>query len=124
VQNNPNRIRWDLFVTNTSNTKGVLPSRPLLIRNRQRPLPPVRASNTTSRINQSVDRRTSVKQVALPPIDNRKKIAQNIPIVLILSKFFSLKKKRILLFSVRFIEFNKIMLKINGTLQSNNLFIY
>ncbi len=93
MQNNPNRIRWDLFVTNTSNTKGVLPSRPLFGRNRQKPLPPVRPLNSTSRITQSADRRTSVKQTALPPIDNRRKIAQNIPIIFILSKVFSFSKR-------------------------------
>ncbi len=90
MQNNPNRVRWDVFVTNTSNTKGALPSRPLVVRNRQKALPPVRTSNPIPRVTQSADRKTTVKPAALPPIDNNKK---NPPIVFILSKPFSLENR-------------------------------
>jgi len=118
VQNNPNRVRWDLFVTNTSNTKATIPSRPALIKNRQKLLPPVRASISTSKTSQVSDRQTTIKPVALPPIENSEKNPQNLPIIFILSKLFYLQKKKFFFwFSIRFLKFNKIMFKINGTLQ-------
>jgi len=118
VQNNPNRVRWDLFVTNTSNTKGTIPSRPALIKNRQKLLPPVRTSISTSKTTQVSDRQTTIKPVALPPIENSEKNSQNLPIIFILSKIFYLQNKNFYFsFSIRFIKFNKIMFKINGTLQ-------
>jgi hypothetical protein len=89
VQNNPGRVRWDVFL---ANPKGASPSRPSNVRNRQKPLPPVRSSNTTSKSSQSSDRQASIKPAALPPIDNNKKTAQNLPIVFILSNFLLFKK--------------------------------
>jgi hypothetical protein len=98
VQNNPNRVRWDLFVTNTSNTKVTIPSRPALIKNRQKLLPPVRTSISTSKTTQVSDRQTTIKPVALPPIENSEKNSQNLPIIFILSKLFYLQKKKIFFF--------------------------
>jgi hypothetical protein len=123
VQNNPNRIRWDLFVTH--NTKGALPSRPSIIKTRQKALPPVRSSILTQKSSQLSDRKTLAKPPALPPIDISKKYSQNLPIMFILSKFtcFEKQNNKEKSFSLRFIEFNKIMFAINGTLQRNNLFI-
>lgn len=83
---NPHRVRWDLFVTNSNNNKGALPSRPPIGKSRQKVLPPVRASNTTPRTSQSVDRQITIKSTALPPIENNKKNSQNLPIIFILSK--------------------------------------
>lgn len=85
MQNNPNRVRWDVFL---ANPKGALPPRQSLVKIRQKPLPPVRSSNVTSKPNQS-----SIKSAALPPIDNTKKPSQNLPIVFILSKFFDSKNQ-------------------------------
>ncbi|CAF2331668.1 unnamed protein product [Rotaria sp. Silwood2] len=85
VQNNPNRLRWDHFVTNTSNTKGALPSRQAIAKTRQKPLPPVRSSNSTVKTTHTSNRQTTIKIPALPPIDNNKKNSQNLPIVLVLS---------------------------------------
>ncbi len=123
MQNNPNRIRWDLFVTH--NTKGALPSRPSIIKTRQKALPPVRSSILTQKSSQLSDRKTLAKPPALPPIDISKKYSQNLPIMFILSKFtcFEKQNNKEKSFSLRFIEFNKIMFAINGTLQRNNLFI-
>jgi hypothetical protein len=90
---NSHRIRWDLFVTNTGNTKGALSLRPPVARNRQKSLPPVRNSNLPSRTSQTLVRQTPVKQAALPPIENNKKTDQNLPIIFILSKFFNFKTK-------------------------------
>lgn len=90
MPSNPHRVRWDLFVTNTSNTKGALPSRPSLAKNRQKALPPVRTSVSTTRTSQSTGRKSSMKPIALPPIENNKKISQSLPIIFILSKFFSI----------------------------------
>jgi len=123
VQNNPNRIRWDLFVTH--NTKGALPSRPSIIKTRQKALPPVRSSILTQKPSQLSDRKTLAKPPTLPPIDISKKYSQNLPIMFILSKFtcFEKQNNKEKSFSLRFIEFNEIMFAINGTLQRNNLFI-
>ncbi|CAF0777878.1 unnamed protein product [Rotaria sp. Silwood1] len=85
VQNHPNRLRWDHFVANTSNTKGVLPPRPGIVKSRQKPLPPVRSSNLTVKPSHTSNRQTPIKTPALPPIDNSKKHSQNPPIVLVLS---------------------------------------
>ncbi|CAF2859844.1 unnamed protein product [Rotaria sp. Silwood2] len=89
VQNNPNRLRWDHFVTNTSNTKGALPSRQAIAKTRQKPLPPVRSSNSTVKTTHTSNRQTTIKIPALPPIDNNKKNSQNLPIVLVLSSSVS-----------------------------------
>ncbi|UJR33892.1 hypothetical protein I4U23_021312 [Adineta vaga] len=83
VQNNPNRVRSDLFL---SNTKGALPSRPSVLRGRQKMLPPVRPTNSTSKTSQSLDRKTAVKAPTLPPIDNSKRPpSQTLPIMFLLS---------------------------------------
>jgi hypothetical protein len=92
VQNNPNRVRWDLFVSNTSNVKSALPSRPSLVKSRQKPLPPVRTSHSPLKTNQSSARQTPIKAPALPPIDNKKTTSQTIPIVLVLSKLSSFER--------------------------------
>jgi hypothetical protein len=91
VQNNPNRIRWDLFVTH--NTKGALPSRPSIIKTRQKALPPVRSSILTQKPSQLSDRKTLTKPPTLPPIDVSKKSSQNLPIMFILSKLTYSKNK-------------------------------
>ena len=86
-------MRWDFFVSNTSNAKGALPSRPMLARNRQKALPPVRNSNSTPRTSQPTVRRPPGKTTALPPIDNNKKNNAGLPTVFILSTFFNMKSK-------------------------------
>ncbi|CAF4211621.1 unnamed protein product, partial [Rotaria magnacalcarata] len=70
VQNNSNRLRWDHFVTCSSNLKSVVPSKPAIAKNRQILLPPVRSSSSITRTRHSTTRQTSVKTSALPPIDN------------------------------------------------------
>ncbi len=100
VPKNPHRVRWDLFVTNPSNTKGVSPSRSSVMKTRQKPLPPVLNSNLTSKTNRVSDRQTSIKPVALPPIENTKKTVQNLPIIFLLSKFFHFNKQIFPLFFV------------------------
>ncbi|CAF1202374.1 unnamed protein product [Adineta ricciae] len=90
VQNNPHRVRWDLFVTNN---KGALPSRPPTLRNRQKILPPMRSTNSTPRTSQSLDRKAPVKAPTLPPIDHNKRLSQNLPLLLLLSKFSALKNE-------------------------------
>lgn len=90
VQKNPNHVRWDLFVTNN---KGALPSRPALLRSRQKALPPVRSSNPPSKTSQSLDRRTATKSSSLPPIDNVKRVTPTLPIMLILSTPSSLHER-------------------------------
>lgn len=89
VPSNPHRIRWDFFVTNTSNAKGVSPVRPSTIRNRAKPLPPVRNSNSTPRTSQISDRRNTIKTIALPPIENSRKKPLNLPVIFILSSLIS-----------------------------------
>ena len=74
------------FFCDKYNTKGALPSRPSMIKNRQKPLPPVRTLNATSRTINHQSSNIS-KPAALPPIENTKKISQNLPIIFILSKF-------------------------------------
>ncbi len=124
MQNNPTRVRWDLFVSNTGSTKGALSSRPSLTRNRQKTLPPVRTSNSTRRTSQGSGRQIPVKAIALPPIENNRTVAANLPIVFILSKYAPLEKNKDDRFLGRFIQFDKPMFKINGTLQSYYLFAY
>ncbi|CAF0882380.1 unnamed protein product [Adineta steineri] len=85
VQNTSSRIRWDLFVSNTSNIKGALPLKPSNYRNRQKILPPVRPTNLSSKTSQSLDRKTAMKSSTLPPIDSNKKLSTHVPIMLILS---------------------------------------
>ncbi|CAF4164422.1 unnamed protein product [Rotaria magnacalcarata] len=91
VQNNSNRLRWDHFVTCSSNLKSVVPSKPAIAKNRQILLPPVRSSSSITRTRHSTTRQTSVKTSALPPIDNNKRSSENLPIILILSSHGSTK---------------------------------
>ncbi|CAF1389020.1 unnamed protein product [Rotaria magnacalcarata] len=91
VQNNSNRLRWDHFVTCSSNLKSVVPSKPAIGKNRQILLPPVRSSSSITRTRHSTTRQTSVKTSALPPIDNNKRSSENLPIILILSSHGSTK---------------------------------
>lgn len=93
MQNNPNRIRWDHFVTNTSNPKGTSPSKIAIAKNRQKPLPPVRNAVSTTKVNQ-VPTRQGPAKATLPPIDNNKKPALNVPVVFVLSEFSISKTKK------------------------------
>jgi hypothetical protein len=65
----------------------------MLARNRQKTLPPVRSSNSTTRTNQTTVRRTPAKPTTLPPIENNKKNDSGLPTVFILSTFFNIKNK-------------------------------
>jgi len=128
VQHNPQRLRWDFFVSASSNNaKNTSLTRPTLVKTRQKGLPPVRPSNSLPRANQKSDYRTVNKSLALPPIENSRKPTDNqLPIVFILSiNIFLCQNLNILLFSsFRFRQFDKSLLEINRTLQSNRVFIH
>ena len=64
-----------------------------MIRNRPKPLPPVRNCNSTPRTSQTSDRRNTIKTIALPPIENSRKKPLNLPVIFILSLFISYRIK-------------------------------
>lgn len=92
MPSNAHRIRWDFFVSNTSNAKFSSPARSSTVRNRPKPLPPVRNVNSTPRTSQTSDRRNTIKAIALPPIENSRKKPVNLPVIFILSSLISHRK--------------------------------
>jgi hypothetical protein len=77
VENNPDKIPWDFFVTK---------SKSLLIQDRPKSLPPI---HSTQNIISSSDPQIPVKPSVLPPIEHIEMKSLHLPIIFILSKFFS-----------------------------------
>lgn len=114
AQQNPNRIRWELFVSNSNSSKSVLPSKPSVARNRSRVLPPVRNLTTTTKPNPL----TAIKPPALPPIEDHKKSADNVPIIFVLSKSSSSAQRQHRCCSLsRFNRCDEALFKTLGTLR-------
>ncbi len=89
MENNPNQIPWDFFVTK---------SKSLLIQDRPKSLPPIQFTHSTLNIISSFDPQIPVKPSVLPSIEHIEMKSLHLPIIFILSKSFCFSKKKKLLF--------------------------